>query len=59
MTVALGETEREAALLFERVLCSFDVVRPREAVFVEGVVDGVVGRDGEGDAVGGGGAGEG
>jgi hypothetical protein len=49
----LGELESEAPLLFDRVLDGLHVVRPREGVGSVGVVDGVVGRYGEGNAVGG------
>ena len=53
VAVALRELESEASLLFERVLDSVDVVSPRESVVRERVVDCLVGRDREGNAVGG------
>jgi hypothetical protein len=59
LAVALGELESEASLLFQRVLDCVDLVGPGEGVASEGVVDGVIGGDGEGNAVGGLGAREG
>lgn len=53
VAVALGELEDEATALVEGVLDGVDLVGPREGVAEEGVVDGVVGCDGEGDALGG------
>lgn len=55
----LGELEREATLLVKRILHGLHMVRPREAVAVKCVVDGVVGGDGVRDSVGGFGSGEG
>jgi len=51
VAVTLREAEREAALLLERVLRGVDVVRPCDAVAAEGVLDGVVRGDSEGNAV--------
>ncbi len=51
--MTLGELESEASFLFERVLDSVDVVGPRQSVAEEGVVNGLVGCDCEGNAVGG------
>lgn len=59
MAVALGELEGEAPPLVKRVLNSLDVVGPREGVTIEGVMEGVIWGEGEGDAVGGFGAREG
>ena len=49
--MVLYEAECEAVPLLERVLHSFHVVHPHDAVAAEGIVDGVVQRNGEGDAV--------
>ena len=53
LTVVLGQPEGEAPLLLRRVLHRVDVVSPRQVVAVEGVVNGVVWCDGEGNAAGG------
>ena len=59
LAVALGELEGEAPPLFQRVLNGLHVVGPREGVTVEGIMEGVIRSDGEGDTVGGFGAREG
>lgn len=50
--MTLWELESEAAFLFQRVLNGLDVVGPGDVVTKEGVVDGVVGCDGEGNEIG-------
>lgn len=57
--VALGDFEREASFLVQRILNGFHVVGPRKSLAVEGVVNGVIRSDSEGDPIGGFGAGEG
>ena len=51
MAVVLQEAKCEATPLLERVLCSLHVVRPCDAVATEGVLFGVVWRNGERDVV--------
>lgn len=53
VAVSFWHLENEVATLVEGVLDGVDVVGPREVVSEEGIMDGVVGRYGEGDSFGG------